>query len=102
MRIRFTDFLVRDKEEIGLYIVQETDATEFTIYLTTAESKEVVSIKKTRHNWDILTHGIPTWINDLKPMIVTAIEYHWFVELFMKSDSGLKRRRSRATKFPVR
>jgi hypothetical protein len=56
-------FLVRDKEEIGLYIVQETDATEFTIYLTTAESKEVVSIKKTRHNWDILTHGIPTWIN---------------------------------------
>ena len=102
MRIRFTDFLRTDKEEIGLYVVQEAEASEFTIHLTNAESKEIISIKKTKDNWDILTHCIPVWIKQLKPMIATAIEYHWFVELFMKSGSGEKSRRPGPTKFPGR
>ena len=81
MRIRFTEFFRKDKEEISLYVIQETNGRDYTVHVRNGEKKEIMFFEKTGNRWNMLARNIPEWVQVLKPLIVRTIEYRMLLEV---------------------
>ena len=77
MAIRFTEFIKHDNQEVNLYIVQENLEPEnlcFKVHIKDGERTSQVLYKNEENSWKISPQNIPGWIDDLKPIVISAIE----------------------------
>ncbi len=77
MAIRFTEFIKHDNQEINLYIVQENQEPEnlcFKVHIKDGEQGSIILCKNEENSWKISPQNIPDWMDDLKPMVISAIE----------------------------
>ena len=79
MRIRFTEFLKKDQEDISLYVIQESNGSDYTVHVSNGDRKEIILFEKMGNRWNMLAQNLPDWVKALKPIIVRTIEYHLFV-----------------------
>jgi hypothetical protein len=79
MLIRFTEFFKKDQEEISLYIIQESDTSNYTVHISNGNKREILLFKKMWNRWSILTRDIPQWVEPFKLTIVRTIEYRLFM-----------------------
>ncbi len=77
MAIRFTEFIKHHNQEVNLYIVQENQEPEnlcFKVHIKDGEQESLILCKNEENNWKISPQNMPVWMDDLKPIVISAIE----------------------------